>query len=164
MTSELDESGRALEEALVGISEDEAAVRPDPARWSVLDCVEHLALAERGMLKRIASSPVAEPLAPDTSREVRVSTSMVNRSVLIQSPESVIPAGRYSTLAQAREEFNAARRDTLLFVHENGGNLSLRTMTHPFFGPITGFEMVLIMAGHVARHADQIREIRCGLA
>jgi hypothetical protein len=158
--AELSESSRVLDDALAAISEEEAACRPDPLRWSVRDCVEHLALAERGMLKRIASSAPAEPLPADPAREPRLIASMVNRAVLRDSPAPVQPTGRFSTLAEAREQFKGARRDTILFVQANQGDLGLRTVVHPFFGPITGTEMLHVMSGHVRRHADQIREIR----
>jgi hypothetical protein len=160
---ELSESSRALAEALEGIGEDEAAFRPDPLRWSVLDCVEHLALAEHGMLKRITSAPVAEPLTADSGRELRIATSMIDRSFPREAPGSVFPAGRFATLAEACERFDAARSQTILFAQEHAGDLVLRTIVHPFFGPVTGTEMMLIMAGHVRRHADQIREIRRSL-
>jgi hypothetical protein len=36
--------------AVAGITETQAAARPDPERWSVLDCVEHVTAVEERFL------------------------------------------------------------------------------------------------------------------
>jgi len=159
LTAELSETRRILHDCLAGISEDEAARKPEPSRWSVLDCVEHLALTERGLAGRVMAAQPAEPLPPDPAREAHA-TAVVRRSLRVEAPPHVQPTGRFATLAHALEAFDAARRDTIAFVLDHHGDLIRRTIRHPLFGPLNGEEALLVLCGHIRRHADQICEIR----
>jgi uncharacterized damage-inducible protein DinB len=159
ITEALAESAAALREALAELPEDDAARKPSDSGWSAKDCVEHLALSERGMLRRIATAPAGEPLADDAERRAGIA-SLNDRSRRLEAPAHVQPTGRFGTLAQTLEAFEAARRETIRFVEEHGGDVTLRTAQHPLFGAVTGYEMLRIMVGHVRRHTDQIREIR----
>jgi hypothetical protein len=160
ITAALSESSRDLHHSLASISDADAVRRPDPRRWSVLDCVEHLVLAERGLLSRIVAAAPGEPLPEDSAREARAVGAVVNRSRSADAPEPARPAGRFPTLAHALEQFDTAREATLHFAREHRDDLALRAVMHPFFGILSGEEMLLVMCGHVRRHTDQIREIR----
>jgi hypothetical protein len=46
-------------DAVDGITEDVAAKRPGPDRWSALECVEHLAVSEDFLLSRITQAEQA---------------------------------------------------------------------------------------------------------
>jgi len=157
--AELSETSRILHDCLAGISEDEAVRKPEPSRWSVLDCVEHLAVTERGLAGRVMAAEPADPLPDDTARE-DFAAAVARRSGPVQAPPHVHPAGRFATLSQALDAFDAARRDTVAFVAEHHGDLARRTVRHPLFGPLNGVEALLVLAGHIRRHAEQIREIR----
>jgi hypothetical protein len=159
----LDQSSSILKDSLTGISEAEAARKAGPGLWSVLDCVEHLVLAERGMLSRAAAADTSNPLPVDPAREAQVTSGVANRTVRAESPARARPSGRFSTLAQALEQFDCARSETFAFLREHQSDLALRNASHPLFGSVTGVEMLLIMAGHTCRHAEQIREIRASI-
>src|SRR5580704_19313857 len=63
MLDDLERGSQALRDALRGIGEEQAAWRPGPDRWSVLDCVEHLAVVEEyllGQLEATSHRPSAE--------------------------------------------------------------------------------------------------------
>ena len=42
--------------AVAGIPESQVTIRPDPARWSVLDCVEHVVTVEQRFLGWLESA------------------------------------------------------------------------------------------------------------
>jgi hypothetical protein len=85
-----------------------------------------------------------------------------NRSARISAPERAWPAGRFDTLAEALEQFSAAREKTIRFAREHEPELYHVRVAHPFFGTVNGAEMLIIIASHSSRHADQILEIRSG--
>jgi hypothetical protein len=153
------EGSRALRDSVAGVSEDDALVKPDPASWSVRDCVEHLVLVERGLAGRVMAAEPSEPLPEDPARAARGSR-VADRSAKVEAPEHVRPTGRFATVAEALEAFDAARRDTLAFVAAHHADLGARTIRHPAFGPLTGHEALRVLASHVHRHVAQIREIR----
>ena len=92
-------------------------------------------------------------------REARMATGVAGRATRVQAPPAAEPTGRFTSLAEAIEGFTTARGRTIEFI-ETDPNLRAMQVTHPFFGPISGHEMALIMASHSLRHALQIREIR----
>ncbi len=81
--------------------------------------------------------------------------------VAFEAPDPVRPGSGSTTLAEAVEEFKAARRETLEFVDDFRGDLRWRAAQHPLIArPVNCFEMLLLMAMHPRRHALQIAEIR----
>jgi len=74
-----------------------------------------------------------------------------------------VPSGRFSTLGQALDHFNASRTRSILFADSRCDDLYRLASAHPRFGTINGVEFLIIMAGHSRRHAEQIRETRAAL-
>jgi hypothetical protein len=81
----------------------------------------------------------------------------------VQAPEAVLPGGRFTTLAQALEQFNAGRTRSIQFAEDRCDELYFLASEHPRFGPVNGVELLIIIAGHCRRHAEQIRETRAAL-
>ena len=159
----LAEGTRALQDSVAGVSEEQAKIRPAPGRWSVLECVEHLILAENGMfeLLTIRSAPAASPC--DGSREEIFARSLTNRGRKIEAPEFARPTGRFLSLAAAIAEFCRCRARAAGYLEHCEDDLRARTATHPVAGPVSCQELLIILAFHPARHALQIREIRQSL-
>lgn len=83
----------------------------------------------------------------------------------IAAPSASQPIGRYTTLRDAVAAFEATRGETVQLLAEFGGDLRCWETDHPLFpGPVTCYEMVLMMAAHPGRHAEQILEIRAATA
>lgn len=150
--------------AVAGIDETQAAQRPDPARWSVLDCVEHVTFVEARFLGWLENAKRVETPEIDKQKESGVLAGLVDRSRRIQAPEAVHPTGRYGTLAQALEQFNVNRNRSIQFAQHHHGDLYHLAVEHPRLGPMNGVEFMMIITGHARRHAAQIRETRAALA
>lgn len=89
------ESDAALFAAVAGLSDDNARRRPDPERWSVLECVEHAILGDDAMFARVsANSTPGAP--PGESREELILRGMTNRERKFAAPEIAWPTGRFS--------------------------------------------------------------------
>ncbi len=157
----LQEGADALAEALKDVDEARAGRRPRPESWSALECVEHLTLTERALLSRLREARPSDSSHEDRAREAKFRDLALNRSRRIEAPEPVIPKGRAKDLAQAMEEFNATRRDTVRFVEEFPGDLRWWLTVHPLITrPVNCYEMLLLVAMHPKRHALQIEEAR----
>jgi hypothetical protein len=59
----------ALREALVGVDEQLATRRPGPGRWSILECVEHVAVAEQFLLSRLINASQSDRSHENRRRE-----------------------------------------------------------------------------------------------
>jgi hypothetical protein len=157
------ESDEALVAAVAGLADEGAQRRPEPARWSVLECVEHVILVEDSVFARINvhSTPGAPPAEP--RREGQILRGMTNRERTFPAPEHAEPTGRYSSLAEALQEFRKRRALTVAYVEQYQDDSRNRTTLHPALGPVSCQEMFLVLALHPARHALQIREVRKSL-
>jgi DinB superfamily len=159
----LEDSRADFRAAAEGVSEEQAKVRPEPGRWSVLECVEHIVVAESRFLGWV-QNPVTEPAPPmDKEKEAKLLLGVSGRSQRANAPEPVHPTGRFSTLAEALAQFDAARANSIQFAESRGAGLYSLATKHPAFGAVNGAEVMVLIAAHARRHAAQIREIRAAL-
>jgi len=158
------ERGRAeFLSSVAGLSEAQVSLRPDPARWSVLDCVEHVTTVEDRFLGWLENAKRLDSPRVDKEKEARLLVRVADRSVRAQSPEAALPAGRFATLAQALDQFNVNRTRSIQFAHDRADELYYIAAEHPRFGPMNGAEFMMIITAHARRHAAQIQEVRAAL-
>lgn len=160
----LEDSRKVFNDAAGGLSEAQAGVSPAAGRWSVLQCVEHVTTVEERILGFLERAGRVDSPAIDPKREADLMVRVTDRTSRAEAPEPVRPAGRFSSLAEAVERFNAARSRTISFAVERAAELHTLAWQHPRFGNMNGREALTVMAGHARRHAAQIREVREGLA
>jgi uncharacterized damage-inducible protein DinB len=143
------------------VSEQQARVHPQEGRWSVLQTVEHLTVAEATML-RLLDEPRRSRPAGAQNREQAFLMAGADRSRKLQSPEGGLPSGRFATLAEAREHFSSIRAKAIQFVEENREDLRGFEVTHPHpvVGTVSIYELFILIARHADRHALQIAEIK----
>jgi hypothetical protein len=160
----MEANARAFQDAAKGIAPHLAAQRPDPQRWSVLECAEHVAMVEAGLFARVTAAEHSDTPRIDEKREFGILRYAAERNNKVEAPEAVKPTGRFSTVDQALGEFLANREKTIRFINDCELDLRAQLTTHPRFGEMNSYELLLLMAMHPARHAAQIREIGDALA
>jgi hypothetical protein len=160
----LKSSSQAFQEAVAGVSDEAATLSPGPERWSILQVVEHVVVAERGQFGALQRSRLSEKSLENPEKEAMIRARGASRLNRYESPERARPSGRFPSLAQALDEFIAAREETIRFAAEHEENLYFRQAMHPMFGAVNGYELLLIMAAHTRRHTEQIAEIRAAAA
>ncbi len=149
--------------AVAGLDEAQAKVRPDPERWSVLDCVEHVATVEERFLGWLEAEKRVDEPRVDKEKEAGLLVRVSDRSARIQAPEAVVPRGRFSTLAEALEQFNHRRALSIQFAQDRCDDLYHLAAEHARFGPLNGSEVMMLIVGHADRHRAQIQEVRAAL-
>lgn len=153
-------SGRAeLLASLDGVTEEQAAVKPTTG-WSILECVEHVAMVEENLLRRLMQQSSRTDDEMPRRREALIVARAADRSRKVPAPEPAHPRGRFTTLAEAVESFCRSREQTIAYISSCQDDLRRLTTDHPMIGAVSGQEMLLMMIGHPFRHAAQIRELR----
>jgi len=159
----LEDSRADFHAAAEGVPEAQAKLSPAPGRWSVIECVEHIVITESRFLGWL-ENPIADPAPPaDKEKEAKMLVGVASRAQRVQAPEPAHPTGRFATLAEALERFDAARAHSIRFAESQGEGLYALAAKHPFFGVCNGAEVMVLIAAHARRHAAQIREIRSSL-
>jgi len=162
----LDDSRAVLKTAIDQVPEGLRRTRPSSERWSVAEVLEHLVKVNRLFAERIATA-VAEAKAAGLGPErqprdplaANVMRALKDRTDRRPARDIVFPTGDVETsvawaeLDRAREEVRAA------VLAADGLALGGVTAEHRFFGVLTVYQWVELVAAHECRHADQIREI-----
>lgn len=143
---------------LKGVSDDTAKKSPAGGGWSILQVAEHVATAERQMLTLWLK--LAAPGESDPAKDEQVARGIADRSRKDAAPERSVPTGKIATMAQAIEQFDFHRGQTIGYIEATNENLRARTVNHPLVGLLDGYQMMLLMAGHAERHAAQIEEVK----
>jgi hypothetical protein len=146
--------------SVAGVSETTCRLRPAEDRWSVLECAEHVAVAEEVMLGLVTGKRQTRN-AEEPKRDSRILRSGTDRSMRFDASNQSRPRGRFSTLAEAVAHFQAVRERTLRLVRETSEDLRGTEVTHPHHvvGVISTYECLLLMGSHAQRHALQIEEV-----
>ena len=153
------QSGKvSLASELEGLSDSQALFRPLSGGWSILDCVEHIALAESAMF--ILISRKSYPAGRGESREQAYLASSAKRGLKFQAPELMRPADRHPSVKAAFDAFADRRDRTMHYIETVEDDLRGRRTTHPVAGDINCRECLALLIGHPLRHLEQIREIK----
>jgi uncharacterized damage-inducible protein DinB len=150
---------KALLEVLANVTDEVAKRSPGQGRWSVLECVEHVATAEEYLLHQISTAKRSEIPQVNIAREAAIVRRGTDRTRRIRAPEVARPRNRFSTLKDALRHFQETREKTIQFVENCLDDPRAMIAHHPLIGPANNYEILLIMAVHPHRHAEQIREI-----
>ncbi|HLH44338.1 MAG TPA: DinB family protein [Bryobacteraceae bacterium] len=159
----LEKSQQEFQAACAAFTEEQARIQPEPGRWSALECVEHVVVAEELFLGRLEAAPRLESPRMDKQKEAELAIRVVNRANRAEAPERSRPAGRFASLAQAMQRFHQARARTIGFAEQRAADLYWLSVEHPRFGSLNGAEYMMIIAGHAQRHAAQITEVKSAL-
>lgn len=154
--------------AVAGLTDRQWRFSPGPGRWSIHQIVEHLAVVEGFFHDRLAErllegpvlSPGADPRAMDTMVmmwEPDPGTKVVvpGRVSLGEAPPQLAPV-RLEDPATSLSRFVAARGRTAVFLESAHAELRARAVEQPALGPLDGYQWVLFLAAHSARHTKQI--------
>jgi hypothetical protein len=169
--SRLDRARATLRGAVDAIPPARQRQRPAPDRWSAAEVLEHLMLVEGLFGGRIIkavddarTSGLASESHPRTPLPDPIEQRMADRVNKRQAPETAHPTGNLDVATgwAAIERNDAALRAALAGC--DGLALSQVTLDHAFFGTMTVYQWVELMAAHEGRHTEQIREIAAALS
>ena len=145
---------------LKNVADAAARVRPAPDTWSILEVSEHVAIAERQMLSMWMK--LAQPGQADRAIDERIVAATGDRTRKQVAPERARPSGKMPSVAQAIEQFDFYRGQTIAYLEGELEDLRAKTVPHPLAGTIDGYQLFLLMACHAERHAQQIQELKAG--
>ncbi len=143
------------------LSAEQCAFQRAPGEWCVAEIVEHLAIIEGRVQGLVARLPEAEKAAPgrdDSQIDQLVLEAVPRRNSRIQASEAAHPKGQ-CTAAEALHDL-VQKRDETVRLLENASYLRGRLIPHPVLGLWDGYQWILAVAAHTARHLGQIREIQ----
>ncbi|MBX0359297.1 DinB family protein [Halobacillus sp. Nhm2S1] len=154
----LDEKRKELLHFVEEVSDQEASVKPEEDRWSILEVLEHLYLMEQLIVYQINQALKQGDTQQATEKPIHKTT---NRDYKVEAPEAVRPKGEFKTLDDAKEGLKKTREATLFLIHnKEEETLQNRVFPHPAFGDMNLEQWVEFIGWHELRHLDQMKEVK----
>ena len=164
--SRLDTARAALAAAVERVPPALRQKRPGPERWSAAEVIEHISIVERifgGRVTDAITTARSGGLAAEAGDRAplpdAIETRMADRVNKRTAVEAAQPTGSLDAAAAwaALEAGHERLRQTV--AGAEGLALGKVTIAHPFFGEMSVYQFVELMAAHEMRHAEQITEI-----
>src|SRR3954454_11002064 len=150
-----------LRQSLRDVAEEQWDFKPAPEQWSIAEVLEHVVLIEtriHNLIRKMPEAPEAEPDRDNQRIEEFILANLHRRSRKVQAPPHLLPTRRWSP-EEMLQQFGNSRDKTLQLLAEAPG-LRGHVFPHPLFGPWDGYQWLLALAGHTARHTGQILELK----
>ncbi|HEX2644812.1 MAG TPA: DinB family protein [Thermoanaerobaculia bacterium] len=149
--------------SIAGLSEAQWKFKAAPDRWSIAEVAEHITISEETILGLVTDRILKAPPAPaggETVTDEKVIQTLTDRSSKVQAPEMLKPVGKWANQAELTQTFEQRRAKTLDYVKTTQDDLRGHAGPHPLLGTIDGYQWVLLLAAHSARHTAQIEEVK----
>jgi uncharacterized damage-inducible protein DinB len=146
------------------LSETQLNYKTAPERWSVKECLFHIAAAEK-LLWTMFEGAMKAPANPEKRSEIKVTDEQVvkmieDRTVKAQAPEPIQPKNTgFTSLDAALEDFKKSRGEHIKYLKNSTEDLRNHVIQMPF-GYIDGYQFMLFMAAHSNRHTQQMNEVK----
>jgi len=138
----LEQTPHTLSPLLAGLSDQDAAWRPAPGAWSIVEIAGHMLDEEREDFRPRLQSTLHDPQAAWTPID----------------PEAAVRLHDHAarSTSEVWSEFLEERRASLLWLHALPSPDWALTHTHPELGPISAGDLLTSWAAHDLLHLRQI--------
>lgn len=164
LVKHLSDTKAYLHEALKGLSEEQMNFKAAPERWSIKECLEHIANTELLVAQRIQEA-MKLPASPEKRGEIKTTDNeiiavAINRADKLQAPEVLKPTGKYATAQDALKAYDDQRDKTIAYIKTTKDDLRGHVSPHPRFGMIDSYQWFILVGAHQKRHTLQIEEVK----
>lgn len=150
--------------AVKGLTDAQLNFKAVPDRWSVQECVYHIAISEKNLWVLLETTLKA--LAnPEKRSEIKMTDEQLakmieDRSFKVKTMEPFEPKNTpYKSLEEALSDFKSNRAEHIKYVKGTTEDLRNHVVQMPF-GWIDCYQLCLMISSHSNRHTQQINEVR----
>jgi hypothetical protein len=147
-----------------GLTPAQLNFKADSSRWSVAQCVEHIALAEAALTMAYQQG-LQSPADPSKRDSIKYSDQQIihfltDRSRKFQAPEPLRPVGTFGSFQATLDSFVARRNRNIEFIKTTQADLRNHFVTFPGLGVVDDYQVVLFLISHSKRHTLQLEEVK----
>lgn len=152
-----------LEEITEDLEEAQLQYQTAEDRWSVAQVLEHIILTEQSIFG-MTQEMMSNASNPERKAEVKATDEdlimgIEDRSHKFKTSAELEPTGKYSNAEEALADFEKQREEILNFIKETPEEEMRNHISDSPFGAIDGYQSLLFLAAHTARHTKQIEEV-----
>ena len=147
-----------------GLSEAQLNFKAAPDKWSVKECVYHIAISEKNLWDMMEGAMKTQA-NPEKRSEIKVTDEqlikmMEDRSFKVKTTAPLEPVNTpYKSLDEALEAFKSRRMDHIKYMKSSTEDMRNHVVQMPF-GWLDCYQLCLMMASHSNRHTQQINEVK----
>lgn len=159
----LEETRDDLQATVNGLTEDQFNFKPADNKWSVKECLQHIAAAEAGLWQMCEGTIKAAP-NPEKRSEIKVSDEQLIKMLTDRSFKATAPAelqpdkSPYATALDALNAFKNSREKLIRYVKGTKDDMRNHVAQTPL-GSVDAYQLVLFIGAHSNRHTQQIAEV-----
>ena len=163
-TDLLSQTENGVFNSLLGMSEAQLNFKPSADRWSIADCVKHIAVTEH-MLWQMTDAALKQAANPEKRSDIKATDEQVvqmieSRAKKVKTAPAMEPQNTsYKSTADALASFREAREKLIQFVNATDADLRNHVLTFPA-GTYDAYQMILFIGAHSNRHTQQIEEVK----
>ncbi len=158
------DSQKDVLKSVKGLSAAQLEYKTAPDRWSVKECVYHIAAAEKMLWGMFENAMKAAP-NPEKRTEIKVKDEELvmmvkDRSKKNQAPEPIQPKNTgYNSIEEALADFKENRTAHIRYMRTSTEDMRNRVVQMPF-GWIDCYQLYIFFAAHTQRHTLQLNEVK----
>ncbi len=147
-----------------GLSEAQLNFKAAPDKWSVKECMYHIAISEKNLWDLMEATMKA-PANPEKRSEIKMTDEqlikmMEDRSFKVKTQETFEPKNTpYKSLDEAVESFKSRRMEHIKYLKSTTEDMRNHVVQLPF-GWLDCYQLCLMVASHSNRHTQQINEVK----
>jgi uncharacterized damage-inducible protein DinB len=151
-------------DAVKGLSVAQLNFKPAAGKWSVADCIKHIAAAEKE-LWAMAEPALAQPANPEKRADIKFTDDDLIKAVEDRTHKSktfaaLEPANSpYKTVTEALTAFRSNREKLIALIKNTKTDLRNHVLVLPV-GTYDSYQFILLIAAHSNRHTQQINEVK----
>lgn len=154
-----------LSKSVEGLSEAQLNYKPDTSKWSVKECVYHLALSEINIWGWMQGT-MAAPANSDKRASIKITDDQLmagveDRSHKIKTGDAFEP--RHATWVSkddAMAFLKNEREKHIQYLNESADDFRNHVTEQGPMGPMDAYQIILLMSQHTVRHTKQIEEVK----
>jgi hypothetical protein len=151
-----------LQKDVKGLSPAQLNFKPDPERWSVAECIEHITVTEHTNMDRVMEALKTDANAADRSKititDEAVLKRYTDRSSKRKTSETLVPTNRFGSYEATLKSFLEKRNSNIEFVKKTQDDFRNRIVTFSY-GTVDLYQALLASVAHSERHIAQLEEV-----
>ncbi|TDH20663.1 DinB family protein [Segetibacter sp. 3557_3] len=156
----------ALEVAssIKGLSNAQLKFKPGPDKWSIEECMKHIAVSEKNLWNLVETS-LKQPANPEKRIELKNTDEQVikggeSRENKVKTFDALKPENTsFTSAAHALTSFTESREKLIAFVNSTTEDLRNHVTILPM-GSFDAYQLILLISSHSKRHTKQIDEVK----
>jgi hypothetical protein len=164
LVNQLKDSKATFLKSVKGLSEAQLNFKPAADKWSVKECIYHLALAENA-LWTMADMQLKQAPNPEKRAEIKMTDEMLqkvmtDRTNKVKTSEQLEPAtAKWKNIDEALDAFKDKRAEVVKYIKTTTEDMRNHVAQMPF-GYLDTYQLALMISAHTLRHTQQIEEVK----